>query len=74
MNFNESDLNDVLMLALLSDDKIIKHMARRTFKLFVKNETLLKVTYEDLVKNRPCFFVRLLILATFKTLDFFERY
>ncbi|MFO6484925.1 putative protein YneK [Escherichia coli] len=39
MNPNESDLNDVLMPASLSDDKIIKHMARRTLKLFVKNET-----------------------------------
>lgn len=36
MNPNESDLNDVLMPASLSDDKIIKHMARRTLKLFVK--------------------------------------
>ncbi|XPE44839.1 hypothetical protein ACNKHV_09660 [Shigella flexneri] len=27
------------MPASLSDDKIIKHMARRTLKLFVKNET-----------------------------------
>lgn len=39
MNPNESDLNDVLMPASLSDDKIIKHMARKTLKLFVKNET-----------------------------------
>ncbi len=53
MNPNESDLNDVLMPASLSDDKIIKHMARRTLKLFVKNETPPKVTHEDLVKNRP---------------------
>ena len=36
MNPNESDLNDVLMPASLSDDKIIKHMARRTLKLFCK--------------------------------------
>lgn len=36
MNPNESDLNDVLMPASLSDDKIIKHMARKTLKLFVK--------------------------------------
>lgn len=53
MNPNESDLNDVLMPASLSDDKIIKHMARKTLKLFVKNETPPKVTHEDLVKNRP---------------------
>ncbi|EGI36793.1 conserved hypothetical protein [Escherichia coli TA271] len=42
MNPNESDLNDVLMPASLSDDKIIKHMARRTLKLFVKNENAAK--------------------------------
>lgn len=52
MSPNESDLNDVLMPASLSDDKIIKHMARRPLKLFVKNETPPKVTHEDLVKNR----------------------
>lgn len=74
MNFNESDLNDVLMLVLLSDDKIIKYMARRIFKLFVKNEISLKVIYEDLVKNRFRFFVRLFIFVIVKTLDFFERY
>lgn len=74
MNFNESDLNDVLMLVLLSDDKIIKYMARRIFKLFVKNEILLKVIYEDLVKNRFCFFVRLFIFVIVKMLDFFECY
>lgn len=74
MNFNESDLNDVLMLVLLSDDKIIKYMVCRIFKLFVKNEILLKVIYEDLVKNRFCFFVRLFIFVIFKMLDFFECY
>ncbi len=57
MNPNESDLNDVLMPASLSDDKIIKHMARRTLKLFVKNETPPKVTHEDLGEKQaslPC--------------------
>lgn len=51
MKPNESDLIDVLMPASLSDDKIIKHMARKTLKLFVKNETPPKVTHEDLVKT-----------------------
>lgn len=69
MNPNESDLNDVLMPASLSDDKIIKHMARRTLKLFVKNETPPKVTHEDLVKNRSRSPVRPPIPATAKTPD-----
>lgn len=56
MNPNESDLNDVLMPASLSDDKIIKHMARRTLELFVKNETPPKVTHEPGEKQAslPC--------------------
>ncbi|EOX8033317.1 putative protein YneK [Escherichia coli] len=74
MNPNESDLNDVLMPASLSDDKIIKHMARRTLKLFVKNETPPKVTHEDLVKNRPRSPVRPPIPATAKTPDLPERH
>ncbi|EPE9631235.1 putative protein YneK [Escherichia coli] len=74
MNPNESDLNDVLMPASLSDDKIIKHMARRTLKLFVKNETPPKVTHEDLVKNRPRSPVRPPIPATSKTPDLPERH
>ena len=74
MNPNESDLNDVLMPASLSDDKIIKHMARRTLKLFVKNETPPKVTHEDLVKNRPRSPVRPTIPATSKTPDLPERH
>ncbi|MDT9123799.1 putative protein YneK, partial [Escherichia coli] len=67
-------LNDVLMPASLSDDKIIKHMARRTLKLFVKNETPPKVTHEDLVKNRPRSPVRPPIPATAKTPDLPERH
>lgn len=74
MNPNESDLNDVLMPASLSDDKIIKHMARKTLKLFVKNETPPKVTHEDLVKNRPRSPVRPPIPATSKTPDLPERH
>lgn len=74
MNPNGSDLNDVLMPASLSDDKIIKHMARRTLKLFVKNETPPKVTHEDLVKNRPRSPVRPPIPATAKTPDLPERH
>ncbi|EHY6073277.1 TPA: putative protein YneK, partial [Shigella sonnei] len=74
MNPNESDLNDVLMPASLSDDKIIKHMARRTLELFVKNETPPKVTHEDLVKNRPRSPVRPPIPATSKTPDLPERH
>ena len=74
MNPNESDLNDVLMPASLSDDKIIKHMARKTLKLFVKNETPPKVTHEDLVKNRPRSPVRPPIPATAKTPDLPERH
>ena len=74
MNPNESDLNDVLMPASLRDDKIIKHMARRTLKLFVKNETPPKVTHEDLVKNRPRSPVRPTIPATSKTPDLPERH
>ena len=74
MNPNESDLNDVLMPASLSDDKIIKHMARRTLKLFVKNETPPKVTHEDLVKNRPRSPVRPPIPAAAKTPDLPERH
>ncbi|MFQ0864341.1 putative protein YneK, partial [Escherichia coli] len=58
----------------LSDDKIIKHMARRTLKLFVKNETPPKVTHEDLVKNRPRSPVRPPIPATAKTPDLPERH
>lgn len=52
MNPNESDLNDVLMPASLSDDKIIKHMARRTLELFVKMKHRQKLLTR-LVKNRP---------------------
>lgn len=74
MNPNESDLIDVLMPASLSDDKIIKHMARKTLKLFVKNETPPKVTHEDLVKNRPRSPVRPPIPATSKTPDLPERH
>ncbi|MFA8072544.1 putative protein YneK, partial [Escherichia coli] len=74
MNPNESDLIDVLMPASLSDDKIIKHMACKTLKLFVKNETPPKVTHEDLVKNRPRSPVRPPIPATSKTPDLPERY
>lgn len=74
MNPNESDLIDVLMPASLSDDKIIKHMARKTLKLFVKNETPPKVTHEDLVKNRPRSPVRSPIPATAKTPDLPERH
>lgn len=56
MNPNESDLIDVLMPASLSDDKIIKHMARKTLKLFVKNETPPKVTHRTGEKQAslPC--------------------
>lgn len=74
MKPNESDLIDVLMPASLSDDKIIKHMARKTLKLFVKNETPPKVTHEDLVKNRPRSPVRPPIPATSKTPDLPERH
>ncbi len=74
MNPNESDLIDVLMPASLSDDKIIKHMARKTLKLFVKNQTPPKVTHEDLVKNRPRSPVRPPIPATAKTPDLPERH
>ena len=74
MNPNESDLIDVLMPASLSDDKIIKHMSRKTLKLFVKNETPPKVTHEDLVKNRPRSPVRPPIPATSKTPDLPERH
>lgn len=73
MNPNESDLNDVLMPASLSDDKIIKHMARRTLKLFVKMKRRQKVTHE-LVKNRPRSPVRPPIPATAKTPDLPERH
>ncbi|EEI71266.1 hypothetical protein HMPREF0496_1494, partial [Lentilactobacillus hilgardii ATCC 27305] len=50
------------------------HMARRTLKLFVKNETPPKVTHEDLVKNRPRSPVRPPIPATAKTPDLPERH
>lgn len=73
MNPNESDLNDVLMPASLSDDKIIKHMARRTLKLFVKMKHRQKLL-TNLVKNRPRSPVRPPIPATSKTPDLPERH
>ncbi|WP_137569308.1 putative protein YneK, partial [Escherichia coli] len=69
MNPNESDLNDVLMPASLSDDKSIKHMARWTLKLFVKNEKRPKVTNEDMLKKRHRSTVRRPIPATANTHD-----
>ena len=74
MNPNESDLNIDVLMPSLSDDKIIKHMACMTLKLFVKNETPPKVTHEDLVKNRPRSPVRPPIPATAKTPDLPERH
>ncbi len=53
---------------------LIKHMARKTLKLFVKNETPPKVTHEDLVKNRPRSPVRPPIPATSKTPDIPDRH
>uniref|UniRef100_UPI001F4B593C putative protein YneK n=1 Tax=Escherichia coli TaxID=562 RepID=UPI001F4B593C len=51
-----------------------KHMARKTLKIFVKNETPPKVTHEALVKNRPRSPVRPPIPATSKTPDLPERH
>ncbi|MCL7936106.1 putative protein YneK, partial [Escherichia coli] len=71
-NFNQRvslGRNDLLIRTFL-----IKHMARRTLKLFVKNETPPKVTHEDLVKNRPRSPVRPPIPATAKTPDLPERH
>lgn len=73
MKPNESDLIDVLMPASLSDDKIIKHMARKTLKLFVKNETPPKVTHEH-GEKQASLPVRPPIPATSKTPDLPERH
>lgn len=62
------------MPASLSNNKIIKHIARKTLKLFVKNKTPPKVTHKNLVKNRPRSPVKPPIPATSKTPNLPKRH
>lgn len=74
MKPNENDLNDVLIPALLSEDKSIHRMARKILKLFVKNEIPPKISNEELLDNRPRSPVRSPLPSAAKTPDLPDRH
>ena len=74
MKPNENDLNDVLIPALLSEDKSIHRMARKILKLFVKNEIPPKISNEELLDNRPRSPVRPSLPSATKTPDLPDRH